>query len=162
MLRRRSSCSAVLAVLLVLIGASAPVHSEEVQETPLEVGRRFLRAFEAKDFQAIRSLFAPNAMVASTLLSSSGPHQMDYLTVDEWIKEAEAELSGVQDFKIDPVETSELLFETGATVSIRFRITGRAGKRSFVTDGVDTYAMVRVDGAWRIQRYSYIEQLKFV
>jgi hypothetical protein len=121
------------------------------------VARRFMSAFERKDFQALRTVFAPNATVASALISTSGPHQLAYQSLDDWIKEAEEQLAAVEDFKVEPKEESVLQFESGATVSVRFHITGRVGKSAFVNDGVDTYAMVRVDGAWRILRYSYIE-----
>jgi hypothetical protein len=41
-------------------------------------------------------------------------------------------------------------------------MAGRVGKSAFVNDGVDAYAMVRVDGAWRILRYSYLEHPRVV
>lgn len=156
----RAKVSAVLVLLLVLPVGLAPVRAEDPEETPVAVAKRFLRAFEQKDFQAIRTLFAPNAVVASTLLSASGRHELDYKPLEDWIKEAEQEVAQIQDFKIEPLEDSVLSFATGAAVSIRFHSSGRVGKTTFVTEGVDTYAMVRVDGAWRILRYSYIEQMK--
>jgi hypothetical protein len=69
---------AVLVLAVLSVGGLAPVRAEEKGETPLEVARRFLRAFESKDFPTLRTLFAPNAMVASALISSSGPHQLAY------------------------------------------------------------------------------------
>lgn len=150
-------CALLLAAALV-----APARAEAVAPgSPADVATRFLRAFEKKDFATVRSLFAPGAVASTVNLQKSGPPQIAYQTGEEWVEAISKELAGVDTIKIDFLGVETLEFDQGATVSIRFRATGKAGDKSFTNDGIDTYAMIRADDAWKVLQYSYIELLEF-
>jgi hypothetical protein len=151
------SCAIFLAAIL-----AAPAYADTAKPgSPAEVATRFLRSLEKKDFQTLRTLFAPGAVASTVNLSRSGPPALAHATGEEWVQGIEKEFAGVDTIKIEILDVETLDFDQGATVSIRFRATGTAGAKSFTNDGVDTYAMVSVDGAWKIVQYSYIELLEF-
>lgn len=164
---RRSRGSLSVALLMVLLAActaiiAVPARADMAQpDSPADVATRFLRAFEKKDFKAVGSLFAPGAVASAVNLSRNGPPELDYLTAAEWVQEAEKGLSQIDTIKLDLLEVKTLEFEQAATVSVRFQAAGTAGDHSFTNNGIDTYSMVRVDGAWKILHYTFIELLEF-
>lgn len=145
----------VLAVTLML--AAGPVLAEE----PADVAKRFLQLFEKKDFAAVRGLFAPGAVVSTVELSRTEPPKVGQKAAGEWIDQISKELEPVTFKGIEVLETSTLAFDQGATVSIRFRSSGKAGEHTFTNEGIDTYSLTKVDGAWRIVRYGTFERLEF-
>lgn len=142
-----------------LLCTVAPGWAQPAAETPSQVATRFLLSFEKQDFPAVRSLFAPGALVSSVSYSKDGAAHAEQSPAGAWLDLASTEMAHVEEFKIDILKTSELSFAEGATVSIRFHASGRAGG-AFNVEGIDTYSMVRIDGAWRILQYSYIERLQ--
>jgi ketosteroid isomerase-like protein len=145
----------VLAVTFML--AAGPVLAEE----PAEVAKRFLQLFEKKDFATIRGLFAPGAVVSTVDLSRTDPPKTAQKAAGEWIDQISKELEPVTFNKIEVLETSTLSFDQGATVAIHFRSSGKAGEHTFTNEGIDTYSLTKVDGAWRIVRYGTFERLEF-
>lgn len=145
----------VLAATFVL--AAGPVLAEE----PADVAKRFLQLFEKKDFAAIRGLFAPGAVVSTVDLSRTEPPKTAQAAAGEWIDGIAKELEPVTFNKIEALETSTLAFDQGATVSIHFRSSGKAGEHTFTNEGIDTYSLTKIDGAWRIVRYGTFERLEF-
>ncbi|HYH44347.1 MAG TPA: nuclear transport factor 2 family protein [Thermoanaerobaculia bacterium] len=153
---RTAACAAFLAAALVLPAGAATVPPE----SPADIATRFLRAFEKKDFKAVGSLFAPGALTSAVNLSLNGPPQLAQVTAAQWVQEAEKGLAQLGDIKIDVLDVKTLEFEQAATVSARFRSTGTVGGKAFTNNGIDTYSMVRVDGAWKILHYTFIELLE--
>lgn len=150
-----------LAAALVALAFAQSVHAGDPAREPAEVATRFLRAFEKKDFQTLRTLFAPGAVVSTVNLAHDGPPAVAYKTVDEWLEQAQKELAPVTSIQLEMLDTSALSFDQGATVSVRFRATGKAGDQSFTNNGIDTYSLTRIDGTWRILRYGTFELLEF-
>lgn len=142
----------------VLLSAG-PILAAPPGDGPADVAHRFLRAFETKDFQTIRGLFAPGAAVTTAELSRGEPAKLVSRTAEDWLAFTEKQMKPVtfSDFKV--IETSTVAFDAGAMVSVHFRSQGSFGDFRFVNDGVDTYALVQVDGAWRILRYGTFERL---
>lgn len=158
---RRASVLWGLVFAAALAAPAAAQAPAAAPGAPGAVATRFLQAFEKKDFRAIRALFAPGAVVSTVNLERNGPPTVAYKTVDEWIAQAEKELAPVTFTKVETLETSALGFDQGATVSVRFRATGKAGNASFTNNGIDTYSLTLVDGDWRILRYGTFELLEF-
>ena len=154
----RRSVAALLPGLALFLAAVLPAAE---REAPTAVALRFSRAFESQDFATVRSLFAPEATVLRAALSRTGPPQHSRFTAREWADDAERNHVFLKDMKLEILETRTEAFEHGAVVSLRYRFTGRAGQRAFVTNGIDTYSMVPVESSWRILQYSYIELLEF-
>lgn len=153
-----------LMAVLAAVSIPAPLSAESrqaVDEMPAAVADRFLQAFAKKDFQTIRTLFAPGAVVSVINLARQGSHDVSYMTPDQWMGEAEKSLGGVTFTGFEQLDTSTLSFDQGATVSVRFRATGKAGDHAFTGNGIDTYSMIKVDGAWRILRYGTFELIDF-
>ena len=153
----------VLATALVALWAPGAALADEAQGGgPAEVAHQFLRAFEKQDWAAVRSLFAPNAVVSTVNLAREGEPTVAYLTAEQWSAQAEKELAPVTAIALELLDTSVLSFDQGATVSVRFRSTGKMGEEaSFTNNGIDTYSMTRVGGTWRILRYGTFELLEF-
>ncbi len=154
---KAAACAAFLTVILAVPGGAETVQPD----SPTEVATRFLRAFEKKDFQAVGSLFAPEAMTSAVNLSRNGPPDLAYVTAAQWVQEAEKELAQIDTIKLEILDVKTLEFEQAAIVAARFHASGKAGNKSFTNDGIDTYSMVRVDGAWKILHYTFIELLEF-
>lgn len=134
----------------------------EAEQSPTAVAHQFLRAFEKKDWATLRTLFAPNAVVSTVNLAREGAPAVDYVTAAEWMTRTEAELAPVTEIAITLLDTSVLSFDQGAIVAVRFRSAGKLGdKASFTNDGIDTYSLTQLDGAWRILRYGTFELLEF-
>jgi hypothetical protein len=148
-----------LALLVTTLLPAADAAAE--REPPSAVATRFARAFETRDFTTVRSLLAPEAVVQRAALSRTGPPRHSRFTARGWADEAERNHAFLKDMKLEILDTQTLGFDHGAIVNLRYRFTGRAGQRAFVTNGIDTYAMVPVEGSWRILQYSYIELLEF-
>jgi hypothetical protein len=155
----------VLAASFAVLLASGPALAQETQEAkggPTEVAHQFMRAFEKKDWAALRTFFAPNAVVSTVNLAREGAPTVAYLTAEQWVAQAEKEMAPVTAISLSLLDTSVLSFDQGATVSVRFRSTGKLGeKQSFTNNGIDTYSMTQVGGAWRILRYGTFELLDF-
>ena len=161
---RRASVLWGLVLAAALAAPAMPVEAAEAAKAPAApaaVATRFLQAFEKKDFQAIRALFAPGAVVSTVNLERNGAPTVAYKTVDEWIAQTEKDLAPVTITGIETLDTSALSFDQGATVSVRFRATGKAGNASFTNNGIDTYSLTLVDGDGRILRYGTFELLEF-
>ncbi|MFY9820303.1 MAG: nuclear transport factor 2 family protein [Thermoanaerobaculia bacterium] len=157
---KRMARSAVVVALALSLAPVAGL-AEDAKGGPAEVAHQFLRAFEKKDWATVRSLFAPKAVVSTVSLSRQGAPEVAYLTAQEWAAQTEKELAPVTSIKLDVIDTSVLTFDQGATVSVRFHSAGKAGAQSFTNDGIDTYSMTTVNGAWRILRYGTFELLEF-
>jgi hypothetical protein len=163
MIKISKSLASVPVLLMTLASLQAQTPAlplVAVEDPPLQVATRFLLSFGKKDFQTVRSLFAPGARVSSVTYSQNGTAQADQSSAEAWMQIASGELASVDGLDFDILQTSVLSFQEGATVSIRFHASGRAGRASFHIEGIDTYSMVRVGGAWRVLQYSYIERLK--
>ncbi|MEE8587564.1 MAG: nuclear transport factor 2 family protein [Acidobacteriota bacterium] len=132
-------------------------------KSPVEVAVQFLQSFADKDMETVRSLFAPGALVQRARLSGQGgPPELASFQAGPWADESERGVAQVQDFKIEVLETNQIGFGEGQTVSLRFRATGKVGNgMAFVNNGVDTFSLVQVEGAWRILLYNSIEQFQF-
>ena len=148
-----------LGTVVVLLFAASLRAAEP--EPPEAVATRFARAFESQDFATVRSLLAPEATVLRVALSRSGPPKHSRFTAQEWADDAERNHAFLKDMKLEILDTRTEAFEHGAVVNVRYRFTGKAGPRSFVTNGIDTYSMVPREGSWRILQYSYLELLEF-
>ncbi len=134
----------------------------QAEQGPAAVAHQFLRAFEKKDWATLRMLFAPSAVVSTVNLAREGAPAVDYLTAAQWMTRAETELAPVTEIALTLLDTSVLSFDQGAIVSVRFRSAGKMGEgASFTNDGIDTYSMTLIGGAWRILRYGTFELLEF-
>jgi ketosteroid isomerase-like protein len=151
----------VLAAVVAAPLAPGAAPAQEAKTGPTEVAHEFLRAFEKKDWATVRTLFAPNAVVSTVSLTRDGQPQVAYVTAGEWLAQIEKELAPVTSIKLELLDTSALAFEQGATVSVRFRSTGKAGEQSFTNNGIDTYSLTPAEGTWRIVRYGTFELLEF-
>jgi hypothetical protein len=140
--------------------AEAPA-SPAGEETPLAVATRFARAFEKQDFAVVRALFAPDAMVSRVALSRDGEPRFYRFSSTAWLEDAERNHVHLRDVRLEILDSATQSLEQGAVVSMRYRFSGRAGNRSFVSDGIDTYSLVRMNGSWRVLQYSYIEKIEF-
>ena len=153
---RTAACAAFLAAALAVPGGA-----EMAPTSPADVATQFLRAFEKKDFKTVSSLFAPGAVASAVNLKRNGPPELAYVPAAQWVQEAEKGLAQIDTIKLDLLDTKTLEFAEAATVSVRFQATGKAGDMSFTNNGIDTYSMVRVDGAWKILHYTFVELLEF-
>ncbi len=146
---------------LALTFAALLLHAvPTLAEQPADVAHRFLQAFEKKDYATIRGLFAPGASVTTAELSRSEPAKQSHKPADEWAAQSEKEMAAVTFEKLEVLETSTVAFDQGATVAVHFRSRGKAGEFAFVNEGIDTYSLIQVDGAWRILRYGTFERLE--
>jgi Domain of unknown function (DUF4440) len=156
------SVRAIALTVAALLSATVPVlaaPAAPAADTPADVAARFLQAFEKKDFQTIRGLFAPGATVSTAELSRSEAPKMVHRTAEEWLAFTEKQMAPVKFSGFKIFETSTLAFDQGASVSVHFRSQGTFGDFGFVNEGVDTYSLTQVDGAWRILRYGTFERL---
>lgn len=119
---------------------------------------RFERAFEAADFGTLRHLFSPDAVVVRTALSSDGTAEQFHYPATQWTDDAEASHQALRDTHLEILDTAVVHHPWGAVVDVRSRFRGRAGKQSFLSDGIDSYSMVQAGGAWRIVQYGYLER----
>jgi len=163
---RMPAALAAFAVALPLIAfqasaAAAPGAAAPRQESPLEAATRFARAFESQDFATVRALFTPDAMVSRVALSPSGEPSFHRFTATVWTADAERNHVHLQDVHLEILDSATESLEQGAVVSMHYRFSGRAGTRSFVSNGIDTYTMIRPGGEWKVLQYSYIERIDF-
>jgi len=167
---RVSPTLAVLALAFLLRALSAgPSEGYAAQtpaspaaaETPLAAATRFARAFEKQDFAVVRGLFTPDAMVSRVALSRAGEPRFYRFSAKEWLDDAERNHVYLKDVRLEVLDSSTESLDEGAVVSMRYRFSGRAGNRSFVSEGIDTYSLIRVEGAWRVLLYFYIERIEF-
>lgn len=150
----------VLALVLLLRPPSA-VAAEAREETPLEAATRFARAFESQDFATVRALFAPGAAVSRVELGQDGTPRFHRFSSEAWTADAERNHVYLKDMRLEILDSATQTLEQGAVVNLRYRFSGKAGSRSFVSNGIDTYSLIRVDGAWRVLQYDYFEKLDF-
>lgn len=145
-----------------LVAQSAPLQAEDVStgEEPVAVALRFARAFEKKDFATMRSLLTENATIVRTALSRTAAPQIQRSSASAWADEAERNHAFLRDLRLDVLAAMESRLDQGAVVNLRYRFTGKAGKTPFVSDGIDTYLLIAVQGRWRILQYSYLERLE--
>ena len=129
-------------------------------EPPLDAAVRFVRAFEARDFDTVRSLLADDATIVRVSLSRTAAPQVQRFSARAWADEAERTHAYLRDLRLDLLETAESRLEQGAVVSLRYRFTGKAGNSPFASDGIDTYSLIPVEGRWRVLQYSYVERLE--
>jgi ketosteroid isomerase-like protein len=154
---RIAACAALLAAALAVPGRAETAKPD----SPADVATQFLRAFEKKDFKTVSSLFAPGAVTSAVNLKRNGPPELAYAPAAQWVQEAEKGLAQIDTIKLELLDVKTLEFAEAATVSVRFQAAGKAGDMSFTNNGIDTYSMVRVDGAWKILHYTFIELLEF-
>jgi hypothetical protein len=128
--------------------------------TPQAAALRFERAFEAADFAALRQIFLPEAMVVRTALSSEGDAEQFHFTAKQWTDDAEQSHVMLRDVHLEVLDTAVVRQPWGAVVNVRSRFSGRAGRHSFVSNGIDSFTMVERDGAWRVLQYAYLERLE--
>jgi len=128
--------------------------------TPQAAALRFERAFEAADFPTLRKLFLPEAMVVRTALSSEGDAEQFHFTAKQWTDDAEQSHVMLRDVHLEILDTAVVRQPWGAVVNVRSRFSGRAGRHSFVSNGIDSFTMVELDGAWRVLQYAYLERLE--
>lgn len=153
-------CVCVLVVGLGLAPASS-AGAEAADPAALEAtAEEFLAAFAEKNLDRVDDLLAEGALIQRARLESDGPELVTF-TAAEWLAESGPAIAGIEEFRIEPLSTTVLDFGAGATVSVRFRATGRVGGGHFVNEGVDTFSFAQVDGAWKIVLYQSLEQLVF-
>jgi hypothetical protein len=152
---RAAASAAVLAAALAI-----PAGAETAKPgSPADVANQFLRAFEKKDWKTVGSLFAPGARTSAVNLSRNGAPELASMTAEEWLKGTEQGLAPMESIKLEVLDVKTLEFEEAASVSARFQSKGTFGGKPFTNNGIDTYSMVRVDGAWKILHYTYFERL---
>lgn len=163
----RVSCTLaalVLGFLLCAVSAEYAVAASASpgrEETPLAAATRFARAFEKKDFAAVRALFTPDAMVSRVALSRDSKPRFYRFGSKEWVDDAERNHVYLRDVRLEILDSATETLEQGAVVSMRYRFSGKAGNRSFISEGIDTYSLIRLDGSWRVLQYFYIEKIEF-
>lgn len=154
----------VLAVLgLVLLQGAARGAPSPVLEDgePLAVILHFARAFEKKDFATLRGILTEDAAILRTSLSRGAAPRTHRFSARDWADEAERNHAALRDLKLEILgSASSRLSPDAAVVHLRYRFTGKAGKTPFVSDGIDTYSLVRLQGRWRVCQYAYIERLE--
>jgi hypothetical protein len=150
---RYTAAALVLASLLFAGSASA-------EEAPLAAATRFARAFERQDFATVRALFAPDAMVSRVVLSRSAEPRIYRFSAAAWTDSAERNHGYLKDVRLEILDSTTQALEQGAVVSLRYRFSGRAADHPFTNDGIDTYWLIRVDGAWRVLQYGFIEEIE--
>jgi SnoaL-like domain len=144
--------------LLAVPAAAAPQEGGEgLYSTPEAVARLFFAAFERQDFTTLQALFTPAAVVFRVRVGGADGAAAEQLSVAGWVAAAAADLAGVEGLTVELQEVRSLAFDGGASVSVRFRASGRAGDRAFHNAGVDTFSLVPVKGSWRIVLYSSFE-----
>ncbi|MFY9820304.1 MAG: nuclear transport factor 2 family protein [Thermoanaerobaculia bacterium] len=152
--------AAIAAFAVALLLAAIPA-SAAGDETPLAVATRFARAFESQDFATVRALFTPDAMVSRVALSASGEPSFYRFTAAVWTADAERNHVHLRDARLEILDSSTETLEQGAIVSMRYRFSGKAGTRSFVSNGIDTYSLIRTGGEWKVLQYGYLERIEF-
>lgn len=162
----RSSAAALLLLAALLIPAPpSPAHTEQktehppAVEDPAALAERFGRAFEAREFDTIEAFFAPDARVSRVVAHENAPAGFISLTSEAWLETTRREHAKLSDIRLDVHDTRTLQLDFAATVSILFSFTCRVGDRSFVSHGIDTYQMVKVDGEWKVKHYTYVDRL---
>lgn len=173
--RRRLGAAALgvlCAVGIVPAGAAAPAAPAAADrssvapgqaagtQTPQGAALRFERAFEAADFSTLRKLFLQEALVVRTTLSSQGVAEQFHFTAKQWTDDAEASHVMLRNVHLEVLDTAVVRQPLGAVVNVRSRFSGLAGRHSFVSNGIDSFTMVEVDGAWRVLQYAYLERLE--
>jgi hypothetical protein len=153
--------SSALALALLALATGAIAAPPAADETPVQAATRFARAFEKQDFATVRALFAPGAFVSRVALAQSGEPSIHRYSAEDWTADAERNHVFLQDTRLEILDSSTETLEAGAVVSMRYRFSGRAGKRSFVSNGIDTYHLIRIGGGWRVLQYGYIERVDF-
>ncbi len=152
----------VLVALLFAVPAAAgePAGAASSGETPLAVATRFARAFEQQDFATVRALFTPDATVSRVEVFRSGEPRFYRFSAADWAASAEENHAYLKDLRLELLDSSTATLEQGAVVNLRYRFTGRAGPRSFVSEGIDTYSLIRMAGSWRVLQYGYLERIE--
>lgn len=155
----------VAALTLVALFFAVPATGEAVgaatsEETPLAAATRFARAFERQDFVTVRALFTPDATVSRVELPRSGEPRFYRFSAAAWADSAERNHAHLQDLRLELLDSTTATLEQGAVVNLRYRFTGRAGQRSFVSEGIDTYSLIRMAGSWRVLQYGYLERIE--
>lgn len=148
-------------VVLTLVCLLRPLPAGAAGETPLEAATRFARAFESQDFATVRALFAPGAFVSRVELGKDGTPGFHRFSAEAWTADAERNHAYLKDVRLEILDSATQTLEQGAVVNLRYRFSGKAGSRSFVSNGIDTYSLIRMDGAWRVLQYDYFEKLDF-
>lgn len=151
---RGAGALAALAVVFLL-------HPAASEETPLAAATRFSRAFESQNFATVRSLFAPGAMVTRLAVDGDGTPAVSRFSAETWAADAERNHVYLKEVRLEILDSTTQTLEQGAVVSLRYRFVGKAGSRSFVSNGVDTYWLIRLGGAWRVLEYGFIEKIDF-
>lgn len=159
-MRKVLSCPSIIVVAAFLVCLPGLAGAQDA--APAEIAVRFLRAFEQKDFATVRLLLTDDATIVRTVLSRTAAPEVRQFSARAWADEAERTHAYLRDLQLDLLETAESRIDQGAVVSLRYRFTGKAGNTPFVSDGIDTYSMIPVQGQWRILQYSYIERLEML
>lgn len=155
---RRAAGRALLAVLVSTLLAPPPPVAAGEKGTPEAFCKRFQATFAQKDYDALRSYFAPGATVAAMWLAEKPEPETS--TADEWTRSVEQAMTAVE-IAIEVEETSVLSFDHGTVVSLRFRADGiMGGEHHFTNNGIDTFVLTDAGDEWKILHYSYIELLE--
>ena len=99
-------------------------------------------------------------MVVRTALSSEGDAEQFHVTAKQWTDDAEQSHVMLRDVHLEILDTAVVRQPWGAVVNVRSRFSGRAGRHSFVSNGIDSFTLVELDGAWRVLQYAYLERLE--
>ena len=135
-------------------GADPPV-----AETPTVVAERFARAFEARDFEAVETFFAPDAHVSRVAISAKSPARYQALTAEAWVESTRRQHEQLSDIRLDIHETTTLRLDFAASVSVLYSFRCSVGEKTFISRGIDTYQMSLLDGEWKIKHYTYVDRV---
>lgn len=168
MMKTHGFCLLFCVLVAAVSAPSGPLLSAaEVEDaavaaaSPADVAKQFFSAFTAKDIDTVLALFAPGALVQRARLESEGLPDLAQFGAPEWAESARAGIADIRNFQMEILEVAAVEFGPGVTVSVRFRATGQVGENiSFVNNGVDSFSMIRIEGAWRIVLYNSMEKLE--
>lgn len=160
--RALSRVLASAALLALLVAPAAGAETADAPGEPEALARSFLEHFQQKDFDTLRGLFAPGALVQAARLGNDAEMRVVPFTVDSWTADASNGISAVRNFEMKILDVSSLGFDGGVTVSVRFQATGEVGESiRFVNNGVDSFSFIQHEGEWKIILYNSIEKLVF-
>ena len=106
-------------------------------------------AGQARDWDAVRSLFFPDALLRSELTLPDGSHQSGTWTVDEFCDAAAAEYAA-SGFWEREVAASSQCFENIANVWSSYESRIESPDSDPVVRGINSVQLLRQDGEWRI------------
>jgi len=147
------------AVICLTSAIATPAHADEVP--PEEVMTRFLNAFVAYDYDACRSLLAPDATISIVRRDGEDSYKHSFQSAAEWLdKVGFSGVKNLDSFSAQIHDVSILVHIHGANVVLKFSAEGRAADYRFVSSGFDTGNLIKTSEGWRILHYSSFEEFR--